>query len=93
MTDLAITPQVGDPELDEGQPEVAHIVKVEPGENAAAAVTEARVMGTPIEALCGFVWVPSKDPKRLPMCEACKEIYDIYRSANEGLGPRDNLPS
>lgn len=93
MTDMLIVPQVGDPELDEGQPEVAHIVKVQPGENAAAAVTEARVMGTPVEALCGFVWVPSKDPKRLPVCEACKEIYEMYRAANEGLGPQDNLPS
>ena len=36
---------------------VAHIVKTLPGEDAAAKVLAARVEGTPIEALCGHVWV------------------------------------
>jgi hypothetical protein len=74
-----------------GEPTAAHIVKVGPGENAAAVVLEARIMGTPVEALCGFVWVPSRDPKQLPVCEECKSIYSMYRSFNEGLGetPRD----
>jgi hypothetical protein len=70
---------------------VAHIVKVGPGEDAAAKVLEARIEGTPLEALCGHVWVPSRDPKKLPMCQACKEVYELYRSFNDGLGdtPRD----
>jgi Protein of unknown function (DUF3039) len=74
-----------------GEPTAAHIVKVKRGENAAAVVLEARIMGTPVEALCGFVWVPSRDPKQLPVCEECKSIYAMYRSFNEGLGetPRD----
>ncbi len=50
-----------------GEPARAHIVKVGPGENAAAKILEARVMGTPVEALCGHVWVPSRDPKQLPV--------------------------
>lgn len=77
--------------LETGEPVVAHIVKTEPGENAAAKVLEARVTGTPIEALCGHVWVPSRDPKQLPMCQACKEIYDTYRAFNDNLGetPRE----
>ena len=33
-----------------GEPIVAHIVRTEPGENAAAKVLEARINGTPIEA-------------------------------------------
>ncbi|MGA0863399.1 MAG: DUF3039 domain-containing protein [Ilumatobacteraceae bacterium] len=69
-----------------GEPVVAHIVKTEPGENAAAKVLEARITGTPIEALCGHVWVPSRDPRQLPMCQACKEIYDTYRAFNDNLG-------
>lgn len=69
-----------------GEPTVAHIVKTEPGESAAAKVLEARVYGTPLEALCGHVWVPSRDPKQLPLCAACKDIYDTYRMFNEGLG-------
>ena len=68
-----------------GEPLVAHIVKTDPGETAAAKVLEARIYGTPIEALCGHVWVPSRDPKQLPVCQKCKEIYDMYRGFNEGL--------
>ncbi|MFM2182631.1 MAG: hypothetical protein RJB61_925 [Actinomycetota bacterium] len=69
-----------------GEPIAAHIVKTEPGENAAAKVLEARINGTPIEALCGHVWVPSRDPKQLPLCQECKAIYEMYRAFNDGLG-------
>ena len=65
---------------------VAHIVKTGPGESAAAKVLEARIEGTPLEALCGHVWVPSRDPKRLPICQRCKDIYEMYRSFNDDLG-------
>ena len=68
-----------------GEPIVAHIVKTEPGESAAAKVLEARIYGTPLEALCGHVWVPSRDPKQLPMCQACKEVYDMFKIFNDGL--------
>ena len=37
---------------------------------------EAMVNGTPVVALCGKVWVPSRDPSRFPICPECKEIYD-----------------
>ncbi len=71
--------------LQTGKPLVAHIVKTERDESAAAKVVEARINGTPLEALCGHVWVPSRDPKQLPMCQACKEIYEMYRGFNDGL--------
>lgn len=71
-----------------GEPVVAHIVKTGPGEDAAAKILEARINGTPIEALCGHVWVPSRDPRQLPLCEACKEIYETYRAFNEHLNER-----
>ena len=77
------------PDTDEitqtGEPVSAHIVKTEPGENAAAKVLEARIYGTPLEALCGHVWVPSRDPKQLPICEKCKGIYEMYKAFNDGL--------
>jgi hypothetical protein len=63
----------------------AHIVKTEPGENANAKVLTARIMGTPIEALCGHVWVPSRDPSALPVCPRCLDIYNLYRMSNDGL--------
>ena len=71
---------------DTEEPNHAHIVKVGPGESAVAKVLEARIYGTPVEALCGFVWVPSKDAKQLPVCQKCRSIYDLYRAFNDGLG-------
>ena len=71
--------------VEPGEPAQAHIVKVEPGESAAAKVLEARIYGTPLEALCGHVWVPSRDPKQLPLCEECKSIYEMYRAFNDDL--------
>ena len=41
-------------------------------------------MGTPIVALCGKVWVPSRDPQRYPVCPACKEIWESLRSDEDG---------
>ena len=79
-----------DRETRTGEPTVAHIVKTEPGENAAAKVLEARVTGAPLEALCGHVWVPSRDPKKLPLCPVCRDIYDTYRMFNDGLGETPN---
>ena len=72
-------------DLQTGEPAAAHIVKTEPGESAAAKVLEARIYGTPLEALCGHVWIPSRDPKQLPLCEACKSIYEMYKSFNGDL--------
>ncbi|MDQ3352085.1 MAG: DUF3039 domain-containing protein, partial [Actinomycetota bacterium] len=73
------TDQQTDEVTETGEPVVAHIVRTEPGESAAAKVLEARINGTPLEALCGHVWVPARDPRSLPMCQACKEIYELYR--------------
>ena len=64
---------------------VAHIVKTKRGEDAAAKVLQARIEGTPLEALCGHVWVPSRDPKQLPVCERCKDVYGMYKNFNDGL--------
>jgi hypothetical protein len=43
------------------------------GRNASALVTEAMVMGTPVRALCGKRWVPSRDASRYPICPVCKK--------------------
>lgn len=47
-----------------------YILAADPG----AAITEAVVTGKPIQALCGKVWVPSRDPSRYPICPQCREI-------------------
>jgi len=40
-------------------------------------ITEAMVAGTPVVALCGKVWVPSRDPKKYPVCPECKRLFDL----------------
>lgn len=42
----------------------------------AASVTEGYVMGTPVQALCGKIFIPSKNPERLKICPICKELVD-----------------
>jgi hypothetical protein len=78
------TQAVVEEEVRTGPPKAAHIVKTDPGESAAAKVTEARIYGYPVEALCGERFVPQQDPKRLPLCGVCKEIYDLYRAMGDG---------
>ena len=39
-------------------------------------LTEAMVMGTPVVALCGKVWVPSRAPEKFPVCPECKEVWE-----------------
>ena len=71
-TQLDVRPS--DPDLDEGEGRVAHIIHSRGV--AAGKVTEAIVEGSPVEALCGKIFVPSRDPKALPVCSRCKAIKD-----------------
>lgn len=63
---------------------------VEPGDHERYShyvkrgkIIESAVLGSPVVALCGKVWVPSRDPEKFPICPICKEIYD-------GLRPGDS---
>lgn len=80
-----------DEDTETGDGPVAHIVKTKPGEDAAAKVLAARIEGTPLEALCGHTWVPNRDPKQLPVCQKCKDVYQMYRDFNEGLDETPRL--
>lgn len=75
---VVIAEDLTDPDLEE-ENRVSHIVgpiytddggKIQ----GSARVTEAMINGTPVEALCGFVWVPSRDPQNYPICQACLDI-------------------
>lgn len=50
------------------------------GKDAGAKVTEAMVTGTPVRALCGKRWVPTRDASRYPVCPECKEIKQALLS-------------
>jgi hypothetical protein len=41
-----------------------------------AALELAIFDGIPTRALCGKMWLPTKDPNRYPVCPECKSIYD-----------------
>ena len=47
-------------------------------------LTEAMVMGTPVVALCGKVWVPTRAPEKFPVCPECKEIWGEMQPGDGG---------
>lgn len=73
-------------ELDNGS--VAHIVRADPEGNRTpqAIVLEARVMGIPVEAECGYIFIPHKNPQSLPVCEPCKAIYEFRLRPGQNNG-------
>jgi hypothetical protein len=40
------------------------------------------VMGEAVTALCGKVWIPSRDPEKYPVCPTCLEILGQIRAGN-----------
>ena len=56
---------------------------------------EGMINGTPVVALCGKVWVPSRNPERYPVCPECKEIWDSMKAGDKpggGSGPGGSGP-
>lgn len=69
--------------------------EVEPGDHERYShyvpkerIVESAVLGTPVKALCGKVWTPSRDPEKFPVCPECKEIYEGLRDE-----PSDDAPA
>ena len=59
--------------IDEGDHEkFSHYVKKD-------KIVESAVMGSAVVALCGKVWVPSRDPQKFPVCPSCKAIYESLK--------------
>ena len=49
-------------------------------------IVESAVLGGAVVALCGKVWIPSRDPKKFPVCPECKEIYESMPEGGKGEG-------
>ena len=47
-------------------------------------ILKSAVSGKPVIALCGKVWVPSRDPDRYTVCPTCKEIFERKKAAENG---------
>ena len=48
-----------------------------------AEAVRSMVEGTPVIALCGKKWVPSRDPEKFPICPTCKELYGTFSSDSD----------
>ena len=58
-----------EPTLDDGDHDVfSHIV-------TKADLAKAQ-LGEPIQALCGKVWVPRRNPDNYPVCKTCVEVWE-----------------
>ena len=60
---------------------VKHYIAPKTDVSAHSLVTEAYVYGTPVAALCGAVFVPSRNPDNLPLCRACEEQWNLIESS------------
>lgn len=40
---------------------------------------EARIYGHTLTALCGYQFVPERDPQKYPVCDKCKEIFEFAK--------------
>ena len=67
-SDLLTRPSMDLEEDDGGHDRFSHYVKKE-------KIVESAVTGKAVKALCGKKWIPSRDPKKYPICPTCKEIF------------------
>jgi hypothetical protein len=49
----------------------------------SVSVTEGYVLGKLVAAICGEIFIPSRDPKKFPICPICKDIADSLLLAEE----------
>ena len=88
MADLETMPTAVVPETeitpDTEEPTSAHIVKVEPGESAAAKVLQARIEGTPLRPMRIRMGTISH-PKQLPYVNNARRSTTCSRSSTTGF--------
>lgn len=66
-----------EPLLDQGDHErYSHYVKKD-------KIVASAVLGSPVRALCGKIWVPNRDPKKFPVCPTCQAIYERLSGDDE----------
>lgn len=77
MSMTEVIPQISDPELEQDDPIHSHYIRSDENGTASQKILEASVMGTPVTALCGYTWIPSRNPERHPVCPKCEEIKEL----------------
>jgi hypothetical protein len=69
MFDIDLLEEVDIRDTESDDPLYAHYAE-------KAKVTEGYIMGTPVIALCGKVFIPHRDPLKLPICQECHDIIN-----------------
>jgi len=49
---------------------------------------ESALSGEPVIALCGKVWVPTRDGTKFPVCPTCRELLDTHWPGGGGKDPQ-----
>lgn len=63
-------------------PNNLHIFQV--GMTSADIVSVARLRGIPVKALCGYIFIPKRNPDKYPACDTCIQIAgELMRAGGE----------
>jgi hypothetical protein len=73
MSDVKVRPVPIEADINGDHDLFAHYVE-------KSEIVKALVEGIPVVALCGKIWVPSRDPENFPTCPRCKELYEALRA-------------
>ena len=68
-------------DTDDGEKHLSHIIHIvnnthvwQQGMNAIDIIEIARLTGQELVALCGYRWIPMRDPRKYPACKICVDI-------------------
>lgn len=77
-------------DTDDGKSHLTHIVNPpmnphlwSPGMTAQDIVNLARLTGKEVVALCGYKWIPVRNPDKYPVCQTCVDIATGFISEDE----------
>lgn len=80
-TQMYVDPRLAKPDAGDGDA-FTHVVRGLPGQDTSAMVKQAYANGTVLVALCGHRWIPSKDPRKHPVCQPC--LLELQRLRSGG---------
>jgi hypothetical protein len=77
---VLIAEEIDDDVEEQKDDRVAHIVGPEYTDKGViqgrTIVMNAMIYGTEVTALCGYKWIPSRNPENFPVCKKCKAISE-----------------
>jgi hypothetical protein len=65
----ALAPEIVTTDETSDDDKVSHLISKQDWE-------KAYIMGEPVQALCGKLWVPHKNPDQFPLCGRCAHVFE-----------------